>query len=104
KGTGQLVERAAPALAGTPVFLDEAQHPALIGQRVVDKVGLGEGRDDEQRLPWAVAAATLNSLKGRAVAALARCIQLIAVSRRGAVQGRRRIDDRAHLMVVPAVR
>src|SRR6266403_728785 len=94
KGTGQLVERPVPDLAGTPVLLDEAQHRALIGRRVVDKVGLGEGRDDEQRLSWAIAAATLNSLEGRAIAALARCIQLIPVPRRSAVQDRRRIDDR----------
>src|SRR5258707_12544489 len=42
KRTSQLVERPAPDLAGTPVFLDETQHRALVGQRVVDEVLLSE--------------------------------------------------------------
>jgi hypothetical protein len=38
KRSSQLVERSAPDLAGAPVFLDETQHRALVGQRVVDEV------------------------------------------------------------------
>jgi hypothetical protein len=48
---GKGVERAAglDALAIKPVVFDEAQHPGLIGERVVDEVALGEWRDQQER-------------------------------------------------------
>jgi hypothetical protein len=45
---------------GAPIVLDEAEHRALIGQRVIDEIRLGEGRDDDQRQPQAIAAAALD--------------------------------------------
>src|SRR5215470_19757068 len=63
------VERTArlDALAVEPVVLDEAQDRGLVGQRVVDVVALGEGRDHQQRLAGAVAAAAPGRLAGGAV-------------------------------------
>jgi hypothetical protein len=49
----------ADPLAAEPVVLDEVDHRGLVGRRVIDRVDLRVRRDDQQRQPRAVAAASL---------------------------------------------
>src|SRR6478735_11641051 len=98
QGSGLLVEGVVAHPPGVPVVLDEPEDRGLVGDRVVDEVAFGERRDDEQRLPWTVATP----------------VQVAAgdpggVGATGARPGQRIIglpglvDDRRHLVVVPAV-
>src|SRR5674476_1140155 len=94
-----LVEGEVADVAGLPVVLDEAQDRGLVGRGVVDEVCLGVRGDDDQGQPWAVAAPVLVAAGDAAGVGTAR----VGVGQpvvRGVV---RLVDDRAHLVVVPAV-
>src|ERR1700737_858811 len=69
---------------------------------MIAQVPLGERRDYEKRLSRAVAATSLDAIAWQTVTAHARSIQFVAVRRACGVD-RGRVDDRAHLMVVPAI-
>src|ERR1700733_4489515 len=62
--TGLDVERITADLTEAPIVLDEPQNRGLIVQGVVDVIGLGPGRDDEQRQARAIAAAIVGSAAG----------------------------------------
>src|ERR1700726_3577776 len=69
---------------------------------MIDKILLGERRDNEQRLSRTIGATSLDAVARQPVTADARPIQLVTVRRAPGVD-RGRVDDRAHLMIVPAV-
>src|SRR5881394_3143460 len=57
---GQIVERGVvDPLAAQPVVLDERQDRGLVGGGAADVVGLGVGRDEQERQPLAVTAPVL---------------------------------------------
>ncbi len=112
--TGNGVERAARlnAFAVEPVVLDEAEHGALVGQGVIDMVALCERRHHQQRHAGSIAAAAVRRLTEGAVERLGRRCDALLGAVAGVADaetveivagGERRVDDRRHLMVVPAV-
>src|SRR6266852_1032406 len=81
--------------AQLPVVFNQPQNRALVGDGVVNVVLLGEGRNDQQRQPWTVAAASLEvGCAGRAAASR---------SGKGVRGGVGLAHNRRHHMVIPAV-
>src|SRR5450759_4855810 len=94
-----LVEGEVADPAGVPVVLDEPQDRGLVGCGVVDEVGLRKGGDHDQGQARTVAAPVLEAARDTAGVGTAG-----AVLRQPIMQGIvRLVDDRAHLMVVPAI-
>ena len=102
QAAGQRIERARNALATQPVVFYEAQNRGLVGNRVVDVVLLGVGRDHQQRKTRTISAAALGMLDGDTrkggFSATAQ-----AGTGKGIHGGGRLVDDGTHLVVIPAV-
>src|SRR5215467_1872341 len=62
EGSSKRVKGTGDALAAEPVVLNEAEDGGLVGDHVVDVVGLCVRRDHEQRKAGTVAATTLRVL------------------------------------------
>src|ERR1039458_6566906 len=89
EAAGESVERpVADALAAEPVVFDEAQDRGLVGEVVVYGVDSAVGAEDQQRLPWSIAAAVLIPRRGRAGAAQ-------AVAGQGVLRTLAVVNDRA---------
>src|SRR5215472_4886539 len=103
--TGDTVETAlADALPGEPVVLDESQHGGLVGDCMVDEIGLGERRNHEEGLAGTIAApAKSMSVRGIDAGECGIRVSALADAREEVRWSGRRIYDRPHLMVVPAI-
>src|SRR5882672_7855308 len=73
---GAFVRRAAADPACAPVVFNEAQDGRLVGQCAINKVRLGESRDNHQRQARTEAAFSLNAARG-AGAAIAGAVQAV---------------------------
>src|ERR1700729_2584880 len=99
------IERSLPdALTAEPIVLDEANHRALIRDRMIHKVVPRPRRNDEKRLPWTISASALG-VRGSRVKPRQSSQAISASSRSGERigSGLRCIYDLAQVMVGPGV-